>query len=127
MSCPVRRTVAPNSLPALGKLCIYCENLDFRALLQPESGEYQHHESLDDLFKSATSGCGICQLFHYSSEVHPQDEYDEVKAGGRILVTHYEPGVFCVKSRLKVEEEASDSDFNMLCRIEYLIPKDGEC
>lgn len=86
MSLPVGRTVTPNSLPALGKLCIYCKNLDFRALFQSEPGEYQRHESLDDLLNSATSGCGLCQLFRYSSEIDPQDRYDIVKAGGRIFV-----------------------------------------
>jgi hypothetical protein len=128
MSCPVSRTITPNSLPALGKLCTYCENLDFRDLFESESREYQHHESLDDLFKSATSGCGICQLFRYSSEVDPRESYDKVKARGRILVAFSLPSNFVVRGRSKVEEAPRFGPRgNLFCNIDILDPKCGEC
>jgi hypothetical protein len=127
MSRPVSRTITPNSLPALGKLCTYCENLDFRDLVESESREYQHHESLDDLFKSAKSGCGICQLFHYSSEIDPQDSYDMVKAGERIWVVFTRLCWVLVISGSKVEEAPHYPHQKLLCRIKVFVSKDGEC
>lgn len=128
MSCPVRRTVTPHSLPALGKLCTYCENLDFRALSGSGSRVYQHHESLDDLFNSATSGCGLCQLFRYSYEIHPQDCYDEFKAGGRIWVKYYIGDFDLVRSTSNPERVPDlNSLDNLLCGIEVFVSNSGEC
>ena len=127
MSRPVRRTVIPNSLSALGKLCTYCEDLDFRALFKSESRVYQHHESLDDLFNSATSGCGLCQLFRYSSEINGQGYVDEAKAGGRILVKCGIVYLVLVGSTSKLEVPNLHKFDNKLCRIEIFVSKDGEC
>ena len=129
MSRPVSRTITTNSLPALGKLCTYCENLDFRALFESESDKYQHHESLDDLFNSATSGCGLCQLFRYSSEVNPQGYYDEVKAGGRIFVTPKGRRWVLVGSNPNVEKAPIPlpSTKKLLCLTDIYISEAGEC
>jgi hypothetical protein len=123
------RTITPNSLPALGKLCTYCENLDFRALFESESRAYQHHESLDDLFNSATSGCGLCQLFRYSSEIYPQGFYDEVKAGGRIFVTSKGRRWVLAGSNSNVEKAPylGYSTEKLLCWTEIYISEAGEC
>jgi hypothetical protein len=129
MSRPVSRTITPNSLPALGKLCAYCENLDFRALFESESREYQHHENLDDLFNSATSGCGLCQLFRYSSEINPQGHYDEVKAGGRIFVTPKGRRWVLVGSNPNVEKTRyiEHRTQNVLCYPDIFVSEAGEC
>jgi hypothetical protein len=129
MSRPVRRTITPNSLPALGKLCTYCENLDFGALLREDSGFYYHHESLDDLFKSATSGCGLCQLFRYSSEINPQQSYDKIKAGGRILVMPEDTHWVYVGSSPNVEKAPNLKLLKkyLLCWTDIYISEGGEC
>jgi hypothetical protein len=129
MSRPVSRTITPNSLPALGKLCAYCENLDFRALFESESREYQHHESLDHLFNSATSGCGLCQLFRYTSEIFPQDRYDEFRAGGRIFVRLAVRSWVLVGSNPKVEKAPyiEHRTQNVLCYPDIFVSKAGEC
>ena len=134
MSRPVSRYITPNSLPALGKLCTYCENLDFRALFESESDKYQHHESLDDLFNSAASGCGLCQLFRYSSEINPQGHYDEVKAGGRIFVMPKERRFVLVGSNPNDGKAPFIEPFtknwlskNWLCWTKIYISEGGEC
>ena len=129
MSRPVSRYITPNSLPALGKLCTYCENLDFRALFESESDIYQHHESLDDLFNSAASGCGLCQLFRYSSEINPQQSYDKIKAGGRILVMPEDTHWVYVGSSPNVEKAPNLKLLKkyLLCWTDIYISEGGEC
>jgi len=91
MSSARHLAISPHSLPALGNLCPCCKTLDYARLHgdydYSEAHEYHHHHAgLDDLLKSAQLGCGICQLFRYSSEVNPQSPYDQVRAGGQIVV-----------------------------------------